>query len=111
MPPIEGENDRPRTPEHTFLQQTLAEEMQASGYYQRVGRNLPLSKFSGREHKPDIRPDNIGLTHEGKIDMIEIKSPGQTLGRIKRKLEKALNQLPPKMRGQIHIVVPEEVIQ
>jgi hypothetical protein len=110
-PLIEGVIDRPRSPEHVFLQLTIAEEMQASGYYVRVGRRVPLSEFSGLRHSPDIQPDNIGLTADGKIDIIEILSPKQRREEVQSKLEKAWSQLPPEMRGQFLITDPKDAFQ
>jgi hypothetical protein len=85
--------------------------MQASGYYVRVGRRVPLSEFSGLRHSPDIQPDNIGLTADGKIDIIEILSPKQNKGELARKLETAWNQLPPEMRGQFLITDPKDAFK
>jgi hypothetical protein len=110
-PLIEGVLDRPRSPEHVFLQQTIAEEMQASGHYVRVGRKIPLSEFSGLRHSPDIQPDNIGLTKDGKIDIIEILSPKQDRREVVRKLKRAWNQLPPEMRGQFLISDPKDAFK
>jgi len=71
-PLIEGTLDSPRSAAHTFLQQAVAEEMQAMGVYQRVGTRMKLSEFSGLKHSPDIMPDNIGLT----IDVLVQGSSG-----------------------------------
>jgi hypothetical protein len=110
-PSIEGTLDAPRTPEHKFLQKTVAEEMQADGSYVRVGVGRPLSEFSGLKHSPDIRPDNVGLTREGRIDMFEILSPSQTKDELVAKLEKAMNQLPPEMRGGFRVVDPGDAFK
>jgi hypothetical protein len=106
---IEGTLDSPRTAEHQFLQWTVAEDMAESGLYSRVGMRVSLSKFSGHKHSPDIQPDDIGLTHEGQIDMIEILSPGQTKLELVRKLTKAMKQLPEHMRGQWIVTNPNDV--
>ncbi len=89
------------------MQQAWAETMQADGRYVRVGMNRPLSEFSGLKHSPNIRPDNIGLTVDGKIDMIEIRSPTQKKWRLEEKLKNAMNQLPPEMRGQFLVTEPK----
>jgi hypothetical protein len=110
-PLIEGTIDSPRSATHRFLQQATAEEMQASGYYQRVGIGRPLGEFSGRQHSPSIRPDNIGLTTDGRIDMIEVLSPSQSRARLEAKLQKAMNQLPPEMRGEFRVINPKDAFQ
>ena len=110
-PFVEGVVETPRTAAHRFLQQTIAEEMLATGDYYRVGMGRPLSEFSGLEHIPDIRPDNIGLTHGGQIDMLEIRSPGQTMRRLERKLLEASEQLPPEIRGGIRVINPKDALK
>jgi hypothetical protein len=110
-PLIEGVPDARRTRAHKILQQAMAEEMQAEGSYVRVGMGRPLSEFSGLKHSPDIRPDNIGLTIEGRIDMFEIRSPSQTKDELVAKLEKAMKQLPPKMRGGFRVLDPGDAFK
>jgi hypothetical protein len=110
-PLIEGVPDARRTRAHKILQQATAEEMQAEGSYVRVGMGRPLSEFSGLKHSPDIRPDNIGLTIEGRIDMFEIRSPSQTKEKLEAKLMTALNQLPPEMRGEIRVSDPGDAFK
>jgi hypothetical protein len=110
-PLIEGVPDKHRTPYHKFLQQTMADEMQASGYYKRVGMGRPLSEFSGLKHSPDIRPDNIGLTPDGRIDLVEILSPSQTKDELEQKLLKALNQLPREKRGDVRVTDPQDAFK
>ena len=85
--------DNKITPVQEFLQRTVAEEMRASGEYIRIGMNMKLSKFSGQRHRPDIRPDDIGLTADGKIMMIEIISPKQQESDLVDKLTAAMSQL------------------
>jgi hypothetical protein len=109
-PLIEGTVDAPRTRLHMLLQQIVADEMQALGVYQRAGMGRPLSEFSGLSHSPDIKPDNIGLTIDGKIDMIEILSPSQTIRGLERKLEEAMEQLPEGMRGEIRVIDPGDAL-
>jgi hypothetical protein len=74
--------------------------------------NRPLSEFSGVKHKPDIRPDVVGLTHEGTIDIWEILSPSQygAEGRLEAKLIEAMRQLPPDMRGGFSIIDPRDAL-
>ena len=92
---IEGELDSPRSPEHTKLQQLLAESTAETGNYKRVSRgSIKLSKFSGLEHSPDIKPDVMGLTHTGQIDMLEIRSSGQRIRTLTQKLAKARDTIP-----------------
>lgn len=110
-PLIEGVPDAPRTRAHEILQRATAEEMQAEGSYVRVGMGRPLSEFSGLKHSPDIRPDDIGLTSEGRIDMFEIMSPSQTKEELETKLEKAMNQLPPEMRGGFRVIDPRDAFE
>jgi hypothetical protein len=105
---IEGVLDRPRSPAHTKLQQLLAEAAAESGEFKRVGQgSVPLSEFSGLKHVPDIEPDVIAIDHAGRIHMWELRSEWQTMKELKRKLSKAMNQLPPEMRGQIRVIDPE----
>ena len=85
--------------------------MQASGRYTRVSRRQKLSNFSGQKHVPDIEPDNIGLTTDGKIDIIEIKSPRQRIDELQSKLERAWNELPADMRGEYRIINPEDAFK
>ena len=105
-PLIEGSPDPNRTPEHVAAKQAMAELYQASGMYVRVGMGIPLSEFSGLEHTPDIEPDVMGLRPDGTIDMVEIKSPGQSIRFLDRKLQKAANQLPPESRGVTLVINP-----
>ncbi len=110
-PLIEGSLDKPRSPEHRFLQQAVAEEMQASGYYQRVSMRQRLSEFSGRKLIRDIEPDNIGMTIHGQIDLIEIMSKWDTRKALQRKLRKALHLLPEQIRGQIRVIDPKDAFR
>ena len=105
-PLIEGSPDPNRTPEHVAAQQAMAELYQASGMYVRVGMGIPLSEFSGLEHTPDIEPDVMGLRPDGTIDMVEIKSPGQSIRFLDPKVQKAANQLPPESRGVTLVIDP-----
>jgi hypothetical protein len=110
-PSIEGRLDSPRTPQHTFLQRTLAQEMQETGDYTRIAMRMKLSKFSGIRINPDIEPDNMGLHADGRIDIIEILSPSQTREMLTAKLSHALSQLPPAMRGGIRVVDPKDAFR
>jgi RHS repeat-associated protein len=111
-PLIEGVLDRPRSAGHAFLQQALADEAQASGFYQRISRgSINLSEFSGLKHGPDIKPDFMGLTPDGKIDMIEVLSPGQRKSALERKLRDGMEQLPPHMRGEYGVIDPNDAFQ
>jgi hypothetical protein len=110
-PLIEGMVEKPRSPANRFLQQAVAEETQATGAYTRVGVSRPLSEFSGLKITPDIRPDVMGLTTEGRIDMIEIMSPSQSRWRLEKKLGDALEQLPSNMRGGIRVIDPKDAIK
>ncbi len=93
---------------HQVAQETIAEMFRESGKYKRVAMGEPLSKFSGQKHVPDIKPDVMGLRHDGKIDMAEVVSPTQTKAQLQAKLENAMNQLPPEQRGNIFIHDPSE---
>lgn len=110
-PTIEGTLDRPRTKYHLFLQQAVAEEMQAMYDYERIATNTSMSKFLGRKFKNDIRPDAIGLTRDGKVDMVEILSPGQTKVELEDKLSTAMNQLPSAMRGEFIAIDPKDAFK
>lgn len=110
-PAIEGRVDKPRTPHHTFLQRTIADEMQATGEYARVTMRMKLSKVSGIQHNPDIEPDNIGVHLDGRIDIIEILSPSQTREELEDKLRHALNELPPHLRGGTRVIDPQDAFE
>ncbi len=81
--------------------------MSTSGDYVHVGMGVLLSKFSGRKISKDIKPDNIGLTPDGQIDMIEIKSPSQRIEWLEAKLTEAMNELPADLRGQWTVIDPD----
>jgi hypothetical protein len=66
----------------------------------------PLSTFSGQKHVPDIEPDVMGLRPDGKIDMVEVVSPSQTVKELRAKLQKAMSQLPAEKRGDMIIHDP-----
>jgi hypothetical protein len=105
---IEGVPDHPRSPAHARLQPILAESAAESGEYSRVAQgSIHLSEFSGLKHTPDIKPDVMGLTPDGRIDMWEILSPGQNKLRLEDKLQKAMEQLPLHMRGGYRVLDPE----
>jgi RHS repeat-associated protein len=107
-PAIEGVPDANRTIPHGNVQRALAESLQESGLYQRISQgSVNLSQFSGVEHVPDIKPDVMGLTPDGVIDMWEIISPSQTREQLERKLLDAWNELPPSMRGGMSVIDPE----
>ena len=110
-PLIEGTLDTPRSAEHKFLQRVMAEEMQASGQYQRVSMRQKLSEFSGLKHSPDIEPDNMGMTLDGRIDMIEIMSRWDTRKALTRKLLNARKQLPTEKRGEVHVIDPRDALR
>ena len=65
-----------------------------------------FSKFSGLKQVPDIKPNVMGLRPDGRIDMVEVVSPSQTAKQLRRKLQKAMDQLPPEKRGDIIIHDP-----
>jgi len=109
LPLIEGVIDSPRSPEHKFLQDAVADEAQATGAYARISRgSISLSEFTGIAHSSDIKPDFMGLTTEGRIDMIEILSPGQRMPALLAKLQAAMEQLPEKMRGGFRVMDPKD---
>ena len=83
--------------------------MQGMGIYTRVGKGtVKLSEFSGLKHSPDIQPDVMGLTVDGRIDMFEIRSGKQTKTFLQGKLQRAMNQLPPEMRGGFRVIDPKD---
>lgn len=106
LPAIEGVLDVPRTPEHVFSQQFLAELFRITPGVKRVGMKVRLSRFSRQSHTPDIEPDVMALWENGTIDMVEIRSPGQTVAQLTAKLQKARNQMAPQKRGRIFVVEP-----
>ena len=70
-----------------------------------------LSEFSGQKHVPDIEPDNMAMTIGGQIDMIEIMSEWDRKKGLRRKLRRALRQLPPEMRGEIGVIDPKDLFR
>ncbi len=110
-PEIEGKLDKPRTKHHEFLQETIAQEMRATGDYVRITRRMRLSKISGVKHSPDIEPDNIGVRQDGRIDVFEILSPSQTREQLEAKLELAFSQLPAYLRGAFRIIDPKDAFK
>jgi hypothetical protein len=53
----------------------------------------------------------MGLTPEGRIDMIEIRSPSQTVQSLYRKLEEAMGRLPEHMRGEFDVIDPQDAFR
>ncbi len=94
-----------------MFQQAMAEEMQADGRYVRVAMNTSLRKFLGSKDVPNIKPDVIGLTKDGKVDMVEILSPSQDETKLEARLKRVMNQLPPEMRGQFLVSNPEDAFK
>lgn len=77
--------------------------MVASGKYERVHLNQRVSTITNGEIKSGVRPDVAGVRPDGKIDTVEVLSPGQTAGQMERKIGNALGSkcgaitcLPPK---------------
>lgn len=80
--------------------------MARGGRYKRVGMSRPLSEMSGIKGKPDIKADITGVRLDGKIDLIEIRSPSQTVKELREKLARAMQMQPPEMQGEIFIINP-----
>jgi hypothetical protein len=66
--------------------------MLATGRYaeNKVFLNRTLSTITGGEVKSGLRPDVAGVTAQGKVDIVEILSPGQSQQDFINKFTKAL---------------------
>jgi hypothetical protein len=64
--------------------------MLASGKYEKAFLNRALSTITGGEVKSGLRPDVAAVAADGKIDIVEILSPGQSEQDFINKFSKAL---------------------
>ncbi len=75
---------------HAFASARAALAMVKSGDYGTVALNKTLSKITGGEVGSKLRPDVAGVRPDGKIDIIEVLSPGQDRVKLEAKYSAAL---------------------
>jgi len=67
-----------------------------------------VGRFLGIAYRTDVKPDVMGLTWEGKVDMVEIVSRWQTKKQLHRKLKAAMSRLPAEMQGEYIAIDPQD---
>jgi hypothetical protein len=75
---------------HGATSERIANQMAASGKYDSVHLNQTVSTITNGEIKSGVRPDVAGVLPGGKVDTVEVLSPGQTAAQMENKLGNAL---------------------
>ncbi|NRA80436.1 MAG: RHS repeat-associated core domain-containing protein [Pseudoalteromonas sp.] len=76
---------------HASTSLRVADEMAATGEYSSIHLNQQVRTITGGDSSSLVRPDVAGIRKDnGKIDVVEVLSPGQTAAQMENKLQKAL---------------------
>lgn len=76
---------------HASTSQRVAEEMASTGEYSSVHLNQKVSTITNREIGSGVQPDVAGVRIDNnKVDVVEVRSPGQTDAQLTDRVTKAL---------------------
>ncbi|MBI1918883.1 MAG: SBBP repeat-containing protein [Planctomycetes bacterium] len=104
---IEGCPQKTDTPMHRPTVAEMAARRALSGEYERVVMDRGINEYLGEDLcQPNVRPDVLGIRRDGKIDMLEVRSDGQTHEYLHGLLRKAQDQMKPEQRGKIEVIDP-----
>ncbi len=98
----------PEVNEHYQTVEKTGEEMAKSGEYRYIIYNRSISTGSGGDVSGIQRPDIIGIRWDGRIDLREIVSPGQTRESQIEKLEPIMKKIPEERQGNIDAISPPQ---
>lgn len=75
---------------HGSTSERIAREMAESGQYDRVHMNQEIRTITEGANSSRVRPDVAGVRPDGRIDAVEVLSPGQRREQMEAKLNNAL---------------------
>ncbi len=79
--------------------------MAQSGEYEYIVMNRSLKVATGLEDATTaVHPDIIGVRWDGKVDVFEVWSPGQTDEGLMKQLKMALKTLPKANQGMPRVI-------
>ena len=81
------------TPRHASTSERIAREMASDKNAKQTYLNKSLRTVTGDNGAPNIRPDVTVVNHDGTIDMVEVRSSGQTTASLVQKLSDARSVL------------------
>jgi len=74
------------TPRHASTSERIAKAMASDKNTKEVYLNRSLRTVTGNPDAPNIKPDVTVVNHDGTIDMVEVRSTGQTTAELVKKL-------------------------
>ena len=89
---------------HATTVDMAAEAMARNGDYEFIILNRSVRTASNRESDIRERPDVVGRRKDGRFDMIEVLSPGQTKDEQDAKLRDINNRLPADLQGRYNSI-------
>jgi hypothetical protein len=95
------------TPTHASTSQRVANELAAKSTTKSVHLNQSLRKITRNPKAPNIRPDVCCINTNGTIDMVEVRSTGQTTAELESKLTTARGAMP--QSGRNIVIEPDPV--
>jgi RHS repeat-associated protein len=98
-----------KTPTHASTSQRIANEIRASGLASSVHLNQRLTTVTGNPNAPRIQPDVTAVMKTNHIDMVEVRSMGQTTAELEAKLAAARAQL--GVPGKNIVIDPDPVVR
>ena len=102
---IFGTAQKTRTVGHDTTVFYKVKQMAQSGEYEYIVMNRSLKVATGLEDATTrVHPDIIGVRWNGKIDVVEVLSPGQSEKGLLKQLEEALKTLPEANRGKPSVI-------
>lgn len=84
---------------HRLTVARLAHEAGKTGEYEYIVMNRSLKTATGGLSADNRFPDITLVRRDGRVEMVEVRSNGQTAAELELKLEQMLETLPPERRG------------
>jgi hypothetical protein len=100
---IKGRPQVTGTEGHDFTSIEVAIEWAKSGMYKEIRLNRAYKTATGVQTTPRRLPDVIGIRHDGKVDVVEVRSRTDNEKELRQRNQEAMKQLPESMRGDIDI--------
>ena len=80
--------------------------MAKSGKYNRIHLNRALSTATDDGIASHLRPDITGIRKSGLIDLMEVRSPGQSIRYLRRKVNRMKGLLGDLAGPRMDVIVP-----
>jgi len=96
---VYGGNPQKASPGHDTGSSKLGQRMAATGQYKEIRYNQNQSTVSGDSNAGRQRADVSGITHDNKIDNVEVISPSQNKSQQDAKGQEMQSKLSPEQRG------------